>query len=257
MTTHHTTALDLDVTDAVGRLTLARPEKLNALNRAALEELVSAAAWFDSQPEVKVVVVSGQGRAFSAGFDLADHRWLELGPPEESAISGRAMAEAVAGMRAVTIAAIRGHCIGGGVVLASACDLRLASVGATFRIPEVDLGVPLYWTGIPRLVREIGPALTKELVLTGRSFGAEEARWIRFVNRVVAEDDLDAEAAKLAAELASKPALVLEVTLRQVEEAAPSVPPSDSGAPADAAGFAAAIADDECRVAAATYRRKR
>ena len=255
MTTHHMSSLALDVTGAVGRLTLARPEKLNALNRAALEELVSATEWFDSQPEVKVVIVGGQGRAFSAGFDLADHRWLELGPPEESAISGRAMAEAIAGMRAVTIAAIHGHCIGGGVVLASACDLRLAGVGATFRIPEVDLGVPLYWTGIPRLVREIGPALTKELVLTGRSFGAEEARWIRFVNRVVPDEELDATASRLAAELASKPALVLEVTLRQVEEASPSVPESDSGASADAAGFATAIADDECRAAASSYRR--
>jgi enoyl-CoA hydratase/carnithine racemase len=255
MTAHQMTALDLDVTGAVGRLTLARPEKLNALNRAALEELVLAAAWFDSQPDVKVVIVGGQGRAFSAGFDLADHRWLELGPPEESAVSGRAMAEAVAGMRAVTIAAIQGHCIGGGVVLASACDLRVAGAGANFRIPEVDLGVPLYWSGIPRLVREIGPALTKELVLTGRSFSAEEARWIRFVNRVVPDEELDGAVTKLATGLASKPALVLEVTLRQVEDASPSVPASDSGASADAAGFAAAIADDECRIAAATYRR--
>jgi enoyl-CoA hydratase/carnithine racemase len=174
----------------IGRLTLARPDKLNALSQAVLEQLTDAAAWFDGQPEVTVVVVAGEGRAFSAGFDLADPTWAELGPPEQSAAVGRAMTEAVGAMKAVTIAAIQGHCIGGGVVLASACDLRLAADDATFRIPEIDLGVPLYWTGVPRLARELGPALTKELILTGRAFGAEEARAIRFVNRVVPAADL-------------------------------------------------------------------
>ena len=69
-------------------------------------------------------------------------------------------------MRALTIARIQGWCVGGGLVLAAACDLRLAADTARFSIPEVDLGIPLAWGGIPRLVREIGPALTKELVLT-------------------------------------------------------------------------------------------
>ena len=165
-----TTAIRVEVDGAgtIGRLTLARPEKLNTLSRAVLEELTAAATWFDGQPDVKVVVVTGAGRAFSAGFDLDDRTWAELGAPERSTAVGRAMAEAIGGMRAVTIAAIRGHCIGGGVVLAAACDLRVASITATFRIPEVDLGIPLFWTGVPRLVREIGPALTKELVMTGQ-----------------------------------------------------------------------------------------
>ena len=140
------------------------------------------------------------------------------------------------------------------MVLASACDLRVAAASASFRIPEVDLGVPLYWTGIPRLVRELGPALTKELVLTGRPFDAAEARAIRFVNRVVPDDALGTEVDALATELASKPALVLRTTLRQVDEAAPPLPPSDGGAPADVAGFAAAFADPECRAAAGRYR---
>src|SRR5690606_384772 len=115
--------------------------------------------------EVKVVVITGAVPSFSAGFDLRDPSWAELGPPETSARVGRAMAESIGGMRAVTVAAIRGHCIGGGVVLASACDLRVASESARFRIPEVDLGVPLYWTGVPRLVRELGPAVTKDLIM--------------------------------------------------------------------------------------------
>ena len=202
---------------------------------------------------MKIVVVTGEGRAFSAGFDLTDRSWSELGAPDASAAVGRAMAEAIGGMRALTIASVRGHCVGGGVVLASACDLRIAATSARFRIPEVDLGVPLYWTGIPRLVRELGASLTKELVLTGRSFDADEARAIRFVNRVVPDEALDAETEVLAAELASKPALVLRATKQQVEAAAPVGADGDTAS--DRAGFAAAFADPECRDVAARYGR--
>ena len=244
-----------EVDGAVGRLTIARPEKLNALSRAVLEGLADGAAWFDARPEVKVVVVSGDGRAFSAGFDLADRTWAELGPPERSAEVGRAMAEAVAGMRALTIASVRGHCVGGGVVLAASCDLRVVADDVRFRIPEVDLGIPLFWTGTPRLVRELGPALTKELVLTGRAFEAEEAKAIRFANRVVPLAELDAATDALAAELAAKPGFVLRTTKVQVELASPSVPAADGGTTADLRDFAEALADPEGRTTAATYRR--
>ena len=248
-----TTAIGVAVEGGVGRITLQRPDKLNALSRAVLEDLASAAAWFDARPEVKVVVVAGQGRAFSAGFDLADPRWAELGPPERSTVVGRAMAEAVGSMRAVTVASVHGHCIGGGVVLAAACDLRIAGEGARFRIPEVDLGIPLYWTGIPRLTRELGPALTKELVLTGRVFDAAEARAVRFVNRVVPDDELAAATEALATELAAKPGIVLRTTKSQVEAAAPSVPAAVEAVDADRAGHEAASADPEARASAGAY----
>jgi enoyl-CoA hydratase/carnithine racemase len=239
----------------IGRLTLRRPEKLNALSRPVLEGLATAAAWFDGQPDVKVVVVSGEGRAFSAGFDLGDRSWGHDGPPERSAATGRAMAEAIASMRAITIAAVQGHCIGGGVVLAAACDLRLAADDVRFRIPEVDLGVPLYWAGIPLLVRELGTALTKELVLTGRPFDADEALRIRFVNRVVPAAELAAEVDELAGQLAAKPALVLHTTKRQVHGAAPPIPAGVDGVAADVAAFAAASRDPESRAVAARYQR--
>jgi enoyl-CoA hydratase/carnithine racemase len=168
---------------------------------------------------------------------------------------GRAMADAVGGLRAVTIAAIQGHCVGGGVVLAAACDLRVAAADARFRIPEVDLGIPLFWSGVPRLVRELGPALTKELVLTGRAFDAEEARAIRFVNRVVPTDELAATVEALAVSLAAKATLVLRTTKAQVDEAVPPVPPGSDLATlvAELEGYAASLADPECREAAARY----
>jgi enoyl-CoA hydratase/carnithine racemase len=241
----------------IGRIELARPGKLNALDRSTLEGLTAAAEWFDGHPEVKVVVVSAEGPSFSAGFDLADPSWRELGPPERSGAVGRAMADAVGSMSAVTIASIRGHCIGGGVVLATCCDLRLASDTARFRIPEVDLGVPLYWSGIPRLVRELGPALTKELVLTGRAFDADEARAMRLVNTVVPDADLDDATATLAGQLAAKPALVLRTTKVQVDTAAPPVPPGSEDVDAEVAGFAAAFSDPECLETAAAYIERR
>jgi enoyl-CoA hydratase/carnithine racemase len=240
---------------AIGRITLTRPEKLNALSRSVLEGLVAAASWFDQRPEVKVVVVAGEGRAFSAGFDLTDRTWSELGPPELQAAVGRAMAESITDMQAITIASVQGHCIGGGVVLAAACDLRVAADDARFRIPEVDLGVPLYWAGIPLLTRELGTALTKELVLTGRPFDADEARRIRFVNRVASPTRLAAATDELAEELAAKSALVLRTTKRQVHDAVPPVPAGVDDVEADVTGVASAARDPETRELAARYRR--
>ena len=253
MTEFESANLRVTLDDSIGRIVLARPEKLNALNRALLEELAVAAAWFDDQPAIKVVVISGEGRSFSAGFDLSDPSWRELGPPEQSAAVGRAMAEAIGGMRALTIASIQGHCVGGAVVLASACDLRVVAESATFRIPEVDLGIPLFWTGVPRLTRELGPALTKDLILTGRAFDAAEARAIRFANRVVADDELEQHTGALAAELAAKPAFVLRVTKQQVDTVAPPLAATDDGAAGDIALLAAAFADPESRAVAAAY----
>ena len=143
------------------------------------------------------------------------------------------MAEAVERMSALTIAAIKGPCVGGGVVLPSACDLRIAADDTVFSIPEVDLGIPLAWGGIPRLVREIGPAMTRELVLTCRPFDAEEARSIGFVNRVVPRADLEAAVEELATQLAAKAPNVVRTTKRQVDEALDAMS-STAGAWADA-----------------------
>jgi len=227
----------VDEGGAIGRLVIDRPEKRNALSRGVLEGLTQAATWFDDQPEIKVVIVTGAGRSFSAGFDLTDPSWsFDPDGPAANTRVGRAMADAIGAMGALTIAAIRGHCVGGGVVLASACDLRVAADTTRFRIPEVELGIPLYSTGIPRLTREIGPSATKDLVLTGRTFDAEEARALGFANRVVPDTELDHAVDALAHELAAKPGVVIRTTKQQVDEAAPSVPDAVGGIDRDRAG---------------------
>jgi enoyl-CoA hydratase/carnithine racemase len=119
-------------------------------------------------------------------------------------------------MRAVTVARVQGYAVGGAVVLISACDIRFASDEAVFKIPEVELGIPLTWNGIPRLVRDIGPTMTKELVMTCRNFGADEAKAIGFVNHVVPGSDLDNRVDGFAAELAERPSVPVAVTKAQV-----------------------------------------
>jgi enoyl-CoA hydratase/carnithine racemase len=237
---------------ALGQLTLNRPDKLNPLSATTLREIAEAATWFDGCKDVKVVIVSGAGRAFSAGSDLASFAGKQDVPIREGADLGRRMADAVENMRAVSIAAIRGWCVGGGVVLATACDLRIATDDTKFSIPEVDLGIPLTWGGVPRLVREIGPAMTKELVMTCRRFDAEEAKNIGLVNRVVTESALDDEVYALARGLAQKASHALFSTKRHVDAVtAQMIGLGRSWADADS--LVTALFDEECAAARIAY----
>ncbi|CAN5858402.1 enoyl-CoA hydratase-related protein [soil metagenome] len=245
-----------------GTIALNRPDKLNPLGTTTLLELVSAARWFDERPEVKVVTVLGRGRAFSAGADLAAFTTgggTGTGGADggrtttrDAADAGRRMAEAIEAMQAVTVARLHGHCVGGGLVLAAACDLRVAADDTMFSIPEVDLGIPLAWGGIPRLVREIGPAPTKELVMTCRPFSAEEAKAAGFLNRVVAAAELDAEVEDLVAGLERKSAFTLTATKRHTNAVTEAMV-GTARAWNDADSLVAALRDPESRTLAAAY----
>lgn len=240
----------------IGGLTLDRPEKLNPLSTQTLEELAAAARWFDAQPEVKVVVVRGAGRSFSAGADLASFGGAQQVRTRDAADRGREMADALERMRALSIAAIQGWCVGGGLVLAAACDLRVAAEDARFSIPEVDLGIPLAWGGIPRLVREIGPALTKELVLTCRPFDAAEAKAAGFLNRVVPAARLDETVDALATQLAAKASHALASTKRHVNAVTEQMV-GTMRSWSDADGLVTALLDPECADARREYLRAR
>jgi enoyl-CoA hydratase/carnithine racemase len=241
---------------ALGHLTLNRPEKLNPLSTLTLAEIASAARWFDAQRDVKVVIVSGAGRSFSAGADLASFTRPAEVSTREAAELGRHMADCLEAMRALSIASIQGWCVGGGLVLAAACDLRVAAEDARFSIPEVDLGIPLAWGGIPRLVREIGPALTKELVLTCRPFDAAEAKQAGFLNRVVPADQLSACVDELARSLAAKASHAIFSTKRHVNAITDQMVGTMRSF-ADADGLVTAFADPECAEARRDYLAKR
>jgi len=248
--------LELQIDGPVARLWLNRPDKLNPLSIATLEELIAAAEALNREDAVRVVVVGGRGRCFSAGADLAGFPSPGEAGARDAADAGRRAADAIEGLRAVSIARIHGWCVGGGVVIAAACDLRVAAADARFSIPEIDLGIPLAWGGIPRLVREIGPALTKELVMTCRPFDAAEARDAGFLNRVVDSDALDGCVAGLAEAVASRPAFPVQATKRHVDAiTAAQVGLGRSWADADS--LLAGFLDPDCAAARELYLAKR
>lgn len=244
--------LEVTVNGAIGELWLNRPQRLNALSTTTLAELAEAARWFDQQAEVRVVVVGGRGRAFSAGADLDGFPAVGDVGLRLAADVGRQMAEALEAMRAVSIARIQGWCVGGGLVVAAACDLRVAAESARFSIPEIDLGIPLAWGGIPRLVREIGPALTKELVITCREFSPAEAQAAGFLNRVVKEDQLDDVVAGLAADIAAKPSLPVAATKQHVNAVTAQMVGA-ARAWSDADSLIGGLLDPECEAARQAY----
>jgi enoyl-CoA hydratase/carnithine racemase len=235
-------------------LTLNRPHKLNALSAQKQQEIIEAAYWFNEQPDLKVVVVSGAGGTFSGGVDLSVLIDMPADEDEarELADLGRRMADAVEDIDAVTVASIRGHCVGGGVVLAAACDIRLAAADTYFAIPETAIGIPLAWGGIQRLVRELGPALTRELVMTCRPFSAEEARAAGFLNRVVSSDDLDDSVEEMVNELLRRSQHTLHVTKRAVREATRSLVDTEASK-GDAAALVASRSDEESMQKALEY----
>jgi enoyl-CoA hydratase/carnithine racemase len=251
------TNLEMNIEGPVGTIRLIRPQRRNSLSLETLNELIAVAAACNAHDDLRVVVVSGEGASFCAGADLGviaalfdstmAHETLE-----DMADLGRRMADAIESIRAVTIAAIHGHCVGGGVVLAAACDLRLAAEGTEFSIPETAIGIPLAWGGIPRLVRTVGPAAAIDLILTCRVFGAEEALQLGFVNRVVPAADLESAAHEMAQVMAGRSLYVIEQTKAAVLAATNEIV-STSGSRADAGTMIGALADDESRKIAAAY----
>jgi enoyl-CoA hydratase/carnithine racemase len=202
----------------VRRLVLDRPEKLNALSDELRSELQAAVDELAERPDVRVVVLAGAGRAFSAGADLADRpavdpRFADAAGRRHASGRWQRLLDAFERLPQVTIGRLHGHTIGGGALLAVACDLRIAGDDLSFSIPELAVGIPLTWAGLPRLAREIGLPRTRELVMTGRRVGAAEAERIGLVHRVVAGADLEAAEGHLVGQLLAQPAAPLAMTV--------------------------------------------
>ncbi len=186
--------------DGFATLTLNRPEKLNTLSIALRQELAQAVAVLEADPAVHVLVLTGAGRAFTAGLDLDE--WSQA--PAAGAWDHDAVA-ALRQFRGPVIGAINGLAITGGVEMALACDLLIASTAARFADTHVKVGLLPGWGGSVRLQQRVGPHRAKEMALTGRFVGAEEALAWGLVNRVVAPEQLLPAAAALARELLAHP----------------------------------------------------
>ncbi|WP_324794519.1 enoyl-CoA hydratase/isomerase family protein [Streptomyces cyaneofuscatus] len=189
---------------------LYAPETGNAVTEAMLDELLEAVT--APGPEVRVVVLSGAGDDFCLGGD-----WLEDAPAGRGIrVAGekaRRVCEAISGNRAVTIARVQGKAVGAGFALALACDLRVGAENASFRLPELALGLPTAWGGLlPRLIHEVGAARVRELILTGRAFDAAEAQALSVLQRVVPENELDQAVEAWAKPVVRRPEAALRVT---------------------------------------------
>jgi enoyl-CoA hydratase len=175
---------------ATSLFTLNRPEALNALDRATLEALAAAVADVAADEDVRAVVVTGEGRAFAAGADIAEMRGLSPLGGEAFSKLGHETFAALEGLSVPTIAAVNGFALGGGCELALACDWIYASEKARFGQPEVALGLIPGFGGTSRLARRVGVAWAKELVLGGDPIDADTAQRIGLANRLFPPDDL-------------------------------------------------------------------
>jgi enoyl-CoA hydratase/carnithine racemase len=189
---------------AVARLTLERPEARNALSRAMADALEGGLARLARADEVRAVVVAGRGRSFCAGADISEMPTLSPAEAEALAARWQRIMDAFAALPQVTIAAVQGHALGGGLMLALAQDLRVAEASARFGLPEVTLGFnPGY--GIARLLDIAGGAHGRDLMLTARTVDAAEAHRMGLVTRVVPDGTLDAAADEMARDVARSP----------------------------------------------------
>ena len=173
--------------DAVRIVTVARPEKLNALNAAVLAELIEAVARCETDTGLRCLIITGAGeKAFIAGADIAELAALSPLEGREHARRGQALLDRVSGLPIPSIAAINGYAYGGGLELAMACTLRVASENARMGLPETSLGILPGYGGTQRLARLVGRARAMELVLTAeKGLTAADAERIGLVNRVV------------------------------------------------------------------------
>jgi enoyl-CoA hydratase/carnithine racemase len=206
---------------AVCILTLTRPEKLNALSSALEDELGTALDGADATA-ARAIVLAGEGRAFSAGADVGEFRDRDPAAIMSYYRTTGDVYERVAGLPVPTVAAVHGYCLGGGLELALACDFRVAEASAAFGFPEIGLGILPSSGGLTRLVRMVGAARAKELMLVRERFSAADARAWGLVTEVVEDGEGLPRALELAGRLAGLPALAASVTKQAVEAAAES-----------------------------------
>ena len=248
-----------------GRIAVVRFDRgdgINALSPEALRQLTAAARSFEDDAETSVVVLTGSARAFSAGFDLKDpegrsRRNMDIGQLRRHLKLGPRLTRAWHEMEQVTIAAIEGFCIGGGVALAVALDFRVMARDAHLRVPEIGLGMNMSWQSIPRMLHLIGPARTKQAVmLADERIGAEEAHQWGLVEQLAEPGMAYETAMALAEKFARQPPLSLAMTKQTVNRLSSALDDLASHMDVDQFALANMTEDYQEGVAAFLERRK-
>jgi len=199
-------------------ITLNRPEVLNALNTEILQELDSALEEIRKDDKIKAVVITGAGRAFSAGADLSET------PPDEAGMRkrievGQKVYDKIEDFEKPVIAAINGFALAGGLEMCLACDIRIASETAQLGLVETNVGLLPAWGGVMRLPRLIGRGKASEMVLTATRIDAKEAERIGLVNKVVKPDELKSTAMWTAGTVATKAPIPIKLAKKIIARA--------------------------------------
>jgi enoyl-CoA hydratase/carnithine racemase len=204
----------------IATLTLNRPHSMNSLTAATLLELRDIAAYLRATRDVWAVIVQSMGKHFSAGMDLATIQERLDQPERANREFLRGLQQCLDDFEALekpTIAKIQGFCLGGGLILALCCDFRIASQRTVFSLPEVKLGMGVLM-GTQRVTRVAGVAATKEMILLGKRFNADDALAYGLVHQVVPPDELDAAVAGLAAKFQTLPPRTVGIAKRIINE---------------------------------------
>lgn len=194
--------IKLEKRSHIAILTISRPEALNALNSEALEDIKRNVEAVRSDEDIRVLIITGEGKAFVAGADIAEMKSLNADEGRAFGLKGQAALTAIEELPIPVIAAVNGFALGGGCELALCADIRLASEKAKFGQPEVGLGITPGFGGTQRLPRVIGLSKAMELILTARMIRADEALALGLVDHVYAPEELMDEAIKLAETIA-------------------------------------------------------
>ena len=210
-------ALLLAVHDGIATITINRPDKLNALNDLLIGELDAVLDEIDARDDARGIILTGAGRAFVAGADIAE--LAKQGPfdGKARALRGQAVFRKLERSPRPVIAAVNGFALGGGCELAMACHIRLAAEGAKFAQPEVKLGIGPGYGGSQRLPRIVGRGRALQLLLTGETIDAAEAFRIGLVNRVVPAADLLAQAESMMRQIIANGPLAVALCIEAVD----------------------------------------
>ena len=248
-----------------GRIAVVRFDRgdgINALSPEALRQLTYAARSFEDDGDTSVVVLTGSSRAFSAGFDLKDaegrsRRTMDIGSLRRHLKLGPRLSRAWQEMEQITIGAIEGFCIGGGVALAVALDFRVMARDAHMRVPEIGLGMNMSWQSIPRMLHLIGPARTKQAVILAdqRITSAEAYEW-GLVEELAEAGKAFEIAMALATKVAAQPPVSVTMTKLTVNRLAHALDDLASHMDVDQFALASLTEDHKEGVAAFLERRK-
>lgn len=247
--------LQLAVTDRIATITINRPDKLNALSIATVAELERCIRETRASADVGAIILTGAGRAFAAGADVAEIAAMNAAQMHALAVRGQEMVRLFETSPKPTIAAINGFALGGGCELAMGCHVRVAADNAKLGQPEVKLGLAPGYGGTQRLARLVGRGRALQLLLTGEAVDAAEAYRIGLVNRVVPAADLIATARSLAAEMLKQAPVAQAVCIEAVDVGLEYG--LEAGLVAEARAFGMLGATDDMREGTAAFVAKR